>query len=402
MPKFQYQARDKKGQLLSGEVEAIEERGAADLLQSQGYAIISLTPERSESLLDQATTIFRRINQKEIVFFSRQLSVLIDANVPIVQAIETLTKQSENERFQQVLIDVGSEVEGGASLSAALSRHPNVFSELYISLVKAGEVSGNLREVLGYLANQLERDYETRSRVIGAFYYPGFIFAALIVMVIIVFVFVFPQLTELIKQTAVVLPWSTRILIWLTGFLQHFWWLVIVLILFAIVLVRLYIHSDTGRPVYDRLKLRLPLFGKLAREVYLARFARNLATLLRGEIPIIKAMDTVSTVIGNTVYRDIVLEMAHKVETGSPMADVLVNRPEIPSAVVQMVNIGERTGKLDELLTKLADFYEREIDRTLKTLTSFIEPALIVVIGLGVAFVIFSVILPIYQVTLSF
>jgi len=393
---FSYQARDNQGILRTGTVEAASEEAATDVLQNHGLIIIKIYPVGKIDILSKIN-IFARISPKELVLFSRQFSTLIEAKVPIVQALRILQLQVTNHSFQKVISDIAEKVEAGDSLSVAVSNFPDVFSGLYVNLVRSGELSGTLDKSLVYLADQLEKDCDLRSKVVGALTYPAFIIGALVLVGVLMFVYVLPPLVGVLSEAQVELPITTRILIAATNFMQNFWWVVILLVLGGGVAFRIYSRSLGGRYMVDHGKIIIPIFGKMWQKIYMVRFARNLATLIAGGIPIVKALDSVADIIGNTVYRDIVLDASQQVRNGKGIASALVDRDEFPPLVSQMTQIGESTGKLQEVLEKMASFYEKEVEATLKTITTLIEPIIMILIGCAVAIMVAGILLPIYN-----
>ncbi|HYE22046.1 MAG TPA: type II secretion system F family protein [Verrucomicrobiae bacterium] len=393
---YSYQARDAQGALRTGTVEAATVGNASEILHQHGLIIIKILPVTKTDILENIA-LFNRVPMKEIVLFSRQLATLINAKVPIVQALKILELQVSSKRLRQIISEVAVKVESGDSLSVAITNYPQVFSGLYINLVHAGELSGTLDESLLYLANQVEKDYDLRSKVIGALTYPLFIVVALVIVGILMFIYVLPPMVEILQESSVDLPFTTKILITVTNFIQNFWWIVILMALGSIVGFRYYIHTFGGRYFIDWLIIRIPVFGKLVRSIYMARFARNLATLVAGGIPIVKALDAVADIVGNYVYRDIIFDASHQVQNGKSIALAFVDKEEFPPIVSQMVQIGESTGKLQEILEKLASFYEKEVDAVIKVLTTLIEPLIMMLLGLAVAVMVAGILLPIYN-----
>lgn len=393
---YSYQARDNTGVLKTGTVEAGSEVEANDILQQHGLIVIKMAPSNQFDVL-KSITFWDHVSQKELVLFSRQLSTLINAKVPILQALTILRDQISSHKLKTIIGEVMERVKSGDSLSTAMAGYPNVFSGLYINLLRAGELSGTLDESFSYLANQLEKDYDLRSKVIGALTYPAFIVGALVVVGFLMFIYVLPPLIEVLAEAQVDLPFTTVILISVTHFVQSFWWLVLGLLLAAVIGLRLYIRTYSGRNVIDYFKLKVPVFGKLFEKIYMARFARNLSTLIAGGIPIVKALDSVADIVGNQIYREIILEASTQVRNGKSVASALVASPEFPPIVGQMTQIGENTGKLQEILDKLAIFYEKEVENVLKVLTTLIEPMIMIVIGAAVAVMVAGILLPMYN-----
>lgn len=393
---YSYQARDNSGKLKTGTVEAANEAGAYDILQQHGLIVIKILPSNKISILERVR-IFDRVSPKEIVLFSRQLATLINAKVPIVQALNILQSQVSSRKLKLSIGEVSQRVESGDSLSSAISRYPGIFSNLYVNLVRAGELSGTMDESLAYLANQLEKDYDLRSKVVGAMTYPIFILVALVIVGFLMFLYVLPPLMSVLKESSVELPITTKILISTTNIVQGFWWLILIVLVGTVVGVRYFITTPTGRFLFDNIKIRAPIFGKLFQKIYMSRFARNLATLIAGGIPIVKALEAVADIVGNEVYREIIIEAADQVRNGKSIASALTTRAEFPAIVAQMTQIGESTGRLQEILEKLAIFYEKEVEGVLKILTTLLEPIIMMLLGLAVAVMVAGILLPIYN-----
>lgn len=393
---FAYQARDKQGMLRTGTVEARSEVNAFDILQEHGWVVVKVFPSDQFSFFSNITFL-DRISSKDIVLFSRQLATLINAKIPIVQALRIMRLQVSSKKFQEIIDEITEKVESGNSLSSALRVHPKIFSSLYISLVKSGELSGALDESLVYLANQLEKDYDLRSKVIGSLTYPIFIVFALVVVGILMFIYVLPPLVSILQESAVELPFTTRILITVTNLMQNYLWLLLTGFAGAAVGLRFYVRSLAGRHLVDYIKINMPLFGKLFRNIYMSRFARNLATLVAGGIPIVKALEAVADIVGNQIYKDLILDAAQEVRNGKTIASALSGHKEVPVIVTQMTQIGESTGKLREIMDKLAVFYEKEVEGLLRVLTTLIEPLIMIILGLAVAVMVAGILLPIYN-----
>lgn len=393
---FTYQARDNTGRLRTGTVEATNEANAFEILGEHGLIVIKMLPSNKVDILERVQ-FFSRVSPKDIVLFSRELATLINAKVPIVEALKILESQVSSRKLKTVLGEIAQKVESGDSLSSAVSRYPKIFSNLYVNLIRAGELSGTMDESLTFLANQLERDYDLRSKVLGAFAYPAFIVSALVIVGILMFIYVLPPLISVLQASSVELPFTTRILVATTNFMQKFWWIVILLIVGTIVGYRFYISTAPGRYTLDTMKIRMPLMGPLFQKIYMARFARNLSTLIAGGIPIVKSLESVADIVGNVVYKEIILDAAEQVRNGKSIASALTVRSEFPPILSQMTQIGESTGRLQEILEKLATFYEKEVEGVLKVLTTLLEPIIMLILGVAVAIMVAGILLPIYN-----
>jgi type II secretory pathway component PulF len=394
--KFLYQARNKEGEVKRGFVVAVSQSKAEQLLTDNGFIIISLQV-KNESLLERYNFFARHISYKDLVLFSRQLSTLISARVPILQSLRILETQMTNKGLLNIVRSLITSVEGGESFSLALSKHPDTFGNIYVSLVRSGEAAGAVGQALSYLADQLEKDYELRSRVKGAMTYPLFVLLALAVVGVLMFKFVLPKLTAVLEEQGGELPLVSKMLISFTHFFQVYWWLVLLLMAGGVIFIRFYIGTTIGRYQWDRLKIHLPIIGEIFKKIYLARFARNLSTLVAGGIPIIQALKIISDIINNVIYRDILLDAATQVTNGKSISDALMPHPEFPPIVTQMVKVGEQSAQLDSILQKLAVFYEKEVDAKVGTLSTLLEPIIMIILGIGVGALVAGVLLPIYN-----
>ncbi|HYC80071.1 MAG TPA: type II secretion system F family protein, partial [Candidatus Binatia bacterium] len=361
-----------------------------------GLIVIKVVPVRKSTLLEKIN-IFNRISAKEVVMFSRQLATLINAKVPIVSALKILQQQVNSTRLKVIIGEIASKVESGEALSSAIMGYPNIFNDMYVNLVHSAELSGGLDEALGYLADQVEKDYDLRSKIVGAMTYPAFIIFALIVVGFLMFLFVLPPMIDLLQESNVELPITTKILVFITNVMQNYWWLLIILLVGTVGGFKYWISTVSGRYLFDLFKIKMPVFSKLAVDIYMARFARNMSTLIAGGIPIVKSIDSVADIVGNVVYRDILFKASTDVKNGKGIAQSLADQPAFPPIISQMMQIGESTGKLQEILDKLAKFYEKEVEGILKILTTLIEPIIMMMLGLVVAVMVAGVLLPIYN-----
>lgn len=394
--KFKYQARNQEGQIKEGIVVAANSEKAEGLLAENGLIIISLEAKQ-ESLIDRLNPFANSVPRKDVVLVSRQLSTLIAARVPILQGLRILESQVTNKNFILIIRDLIASVENGESFSLALSKHPEAFGSLYISLVKSGEVSGSLDKSLNYLADQLEKDYELRAKVKTALTYPLFVVGSLFAVGGIMFKFVLPKLTGVLEEQGGTLPAVSVALIAVTKFFDQFWWLVLLAIIVAILGIRFYLTTSFGRYQWDAVKIKIPIIGDIFQKIYLARFSRNLSTLVAGGIPIIQALKIVSEIIGNVVYRDLIIDAATKVTNGRGIAESFEGASEFPPILTQMIKVGEQTAQLDEILNKVAQFYEKEVDNKVTTLTTLLEPIIMIMLGLGVGALVAGILLPIYN-----
>jgi len=397
--KFNYQARTKKGEIQAGVVEASSKEAAILLLQKYGLYITYL--ERTEvPFYAREVEIFKRVSRRDIVLFSRQLSIMFASKVSLVEALSTIASQTKNLEFREIILDLSQEVEGGNAFSKALSRHPQIFSSFYISMVKSGEESGKLSESLAYLADHLEKEYYLISKLRGAMIYPSLVIMVTIVVLFLMMFFVIPQLTKVLQESSLPLPIVTRLVIGLSLFLRKWGFFFIGLLAVLIIFVLRYIATSSGKENLDKILLRLPIIGETLKMVYLSRFAENLSTLISGGLPIAQALQTTGEIVGNTVYQKIIFMTRDEVRRGEPISSVLRRYPEaFPPVFCQMTLVGEKTGTLEKTLLNIVYFYQKEVDRSIDNLLSILEPVLIIFLGVIVAGLMAAVLLPLYRIT---
>lgn len=396
--KYKYKARNQAGVMQEGVVEASALSAATGVLQRHNLVVVSIDPIGDKGLVKDISRLWEGVSGKEFVIFSRQMAVMIEAKVPLIAALKGIIEQTDNPYFAGVLSEVLADIDEGKSLSDSLRKHPEVFSELYVNMVQSGEVSGNLQQSLEALADNIEKNYILTQKIKGVLYYPTFILTAFFVVAFLMVTFVIPKLTEMLKETNAKLPITTKILIALGDFMQHYWWAVLLMIFAAVAGLIYYIRTEDGKKEFDVIKLKIPLVGKVLKYVYLARFAENLSTLVRSGIPIVSSLQITGRVVGNIVFENDIAETAEKVKTGGTMSESMVKKKEFPSIMTQMIKVGEDTGKLDVTLDTMAKFYTREADQIVSNLSSIIEPVLIVILGVGVGTLVFSIIIPIYNI----
>ncbi len=400
MPYFRYKAKDENNETSEGMIQAASQDVAAEMLADQNLIILFLVEEKI-GFFERSLKILNRVKIKDLVIFSRQLSVIVSATIPLVQGLKILINQTESPVLKTIISEVADDVEGGAKLSAALSRHPEIFSDFFINIIKSGETSGKLDEVLNYLADQQEKDYDLLAKIRGAMIYPVFIIGSLVAVGTLMMIFVIPQLTAVLSETGVDLPMSTKILISTSNFFSSYWWLLLIILIVAVIIFRVIIRTLPGRRYFDTLKLKLPIFGKLFQKIILVRFSRSLYTLLTGGVALTKSLQIVSEVVGNVVYKEIIKETAAEVEDGNPIATVFLRRKEVPVMVSQMLNLGEKTGRIDDILEKLSNFYDREVNNMVANLVTLLEPLIMMLMGIAVGVLVSAIILPMYNLASS-
>jgi type IV pilus assembly protein PilC len=396
--KYKYKARNQAGEIQEGIVEASTTSNATAVLQQHNLVVVSIQSEKDNGLLAGLSRYWEGVSTKEFVIFSRQLAVMIEAKVPLMTAFKGISEQSTNPYLGKVLAMVLSDIDEGKSLSESLKRHPEVFSNLYVNMIQSGEVSGNLQKALEDLADNIEKNYTLTQKVKGVLYYPAFIMFAFVSVAFIMLTFVIPKLMDILKETNATLPITTKILLLTGDFMQKWWWAVLIAIFLGVGSLIYYLRTEEGKKEFDVISLKTPIVGRVLMYVYLARFSENLGTLVKSGLPIVSALQISAQVIGNSVFERDINEAADKVKSGGTIGEVLGTKPEFPPIMTQMIRVGEETGKLDTTLESMSNFYGREADQIVSNLSSIVEPILIVILGAGVGVLVFSIIVPIYNI----
>lgn len=398
MSEYSYKARNKDGDELSGVVVAPNENIAYGMLRDKNLTIVSLGEKKGIKGFG-SLSFGSPVKAKEIVVFSRQLSVMISSNVPIVRALRVLVKQTDSVGFKTIISDLADEVDGGAKLSSSMAKYPKVFNNFFVQMIKSAETTGRLDEILEYLADQSEKDYDLKAKAKGAMIYPAFIMGAFALVGVGMMMFVLPQITVIFEDSAVELPITTRIFMGISDILIAYWWILLILIIGVTVAVRMAIKTEKGRDIFDKLKIRMPIVGPIFNHLYISRFSRSLSTLLASGVPLTKSLDIVSDLVGNTVYKNITDKTIKEVEAGASITSIFVTSKDIPLMLSQMMSVGEQSGQLDKILIKVADFYARELENSLNNLTALIEPVIMVILGVAVGFLVSAIILPMYNLS---
>lgn len=396
MESFSYIARDiKTGEKIEAEVDAQNEASAARLLSERGLTPIEIKKKQAKSA---NFAFLQRIPTKEKVIFSRQLSTLINAGLPLVQSLSTVKEQTTNNNFQVIIGKLVNEVESGSSLADALTHYPDVFDDVYCSLIAAGEASGTMDKSLERLANQQEKDSELTSKVRGALVYPMIVIVVLIGVVTFMLTTVLPQVQTLYQGLpGARLPLVTRLLLDVSNFITSFWW--VILLGFGLVgfLIFRYIKGSEGRMRFDQFKTHAPLIGPLLMKIYMARFSRTAATLVASGVPMIKMLSTAGRAVGNVHIEAAIIKAAEQVKGGRSLSDALAGDKNFLELVPNMIHIGEQSGSLEGMLSKLADYYEKEVDNQVKSISTIIEPVMMVIVGVIALVMVAAVLLPIYS-----
>jgi type IV pilus assembly protein PilC len=401
MNRFNYKAKDKDGRLVTGEVEAANTSEAAKLVKNKGLYVISIVAKR-DSPFSLIKKLRERITPSDVATFTRQLSTMINAGLPITQALLILRSQSKGS-MQKIVAQILADVEAGESLSASMGKHPKVFTRTYMALVKSGEVGGVMDTVLLRLADTLEKQQEFKGKVKGALIYPAIIILGMFIVSLIMMIFVIPRLTSLYAEFNADLPLPTVILIGISNFFVNYWFIVFFLIGISVYIFGLYRKTSVGKKKTDELLFKVPIFGDLQHQIILTELTRTMSLMVGSGVPILEALNITSEVVGNSVISDALKDAARQVEKGFPIAFSFARHPEaFPFLLSQMIAVGEETGKMEEVLTKISHIFEVESDERVKGLTASIEPLVMVILGLGVGFLVIAVILPIYNLTSQF
>ncbi|HEX3082450.1 MAG TPA: type II secretion system F family protein [Candidatus Saccharimonadia bacterium] len=397
MQSFVYTAyKTESGENVKAEVSAENERSAAKLLMAQGLFPISIENKAESSLLAKSG-FGTRISGKERVIFTRQLSTLINAGLPLTQSLRTVSEQIQNKALHDIVVAIVASVESGTSLSASFAKYPKVFSDVYVSLVAAGEASGSLDKALERIAMQQEKDAAIVGKIRGALIYPIIVLGVIAAVLVFMLTTVLPQVGGLYKDLHKPLPVLTQTLLAISSFITHFWFIVVIAAIGGFFVLRNYIQTESGRAIADNFKLHMPIFGRIYRKVYMARFARTLGTMLSSGIPMLEALRIVKNAIANVHVEAVIEKSMQGVKGGKALSSTLENNETFIRLVPQMIKIGEQSGAIDSMLDRVATYYENEVDEEVKNISTTIEPILMVVLGVTVGGVIAAILLPVYS-----
>lgn len=390
---FSYEAKNSQGKITRGVVDAIDEKSALLALKGDGLFVVRITEKASKNPL---RLFHGSVPLKDKIIFTKQLAIMIRSGLSIVDSLHSLEGESTNKNFQAVTADLAREIEGGRPFSEALLKHPDVFSEIYVNMVKSGEKSGKVDEVLERLTVHLEKDFDVVRKIRGALAYPAFVLVTMVVVIAIIIVYVIPQLRTIFDDSGVELPISTKILIGTSDFLRHYGiYLVVGLVLMTVALIQWHKHKS-GRRFFDKLIVVTPVINSLIRKTYMARFTRTFAALVSSGLPFLEVFKTSGKVLGNIIYEEEIAAMAKKVEDGMQLSEVFKKSSLFPAMIGQLSAVGEKSGNIDEVFESMADFYDREVDAVTSNLSALLEPILMVGIGVGVAAIVMAVLQPIY------
>lgn len=396
--KFNYQARTETGEIRAGTIESSTREGAVLLLQ-QGGLYVTFLEEQGVSIYSKELRFFERITAKDVVSFSRQLAIMFQSRIPLMESLRILASQTKNKSFKDKIFQMSKEVEGGGSFSKVLAGHPKIFSPFFIAMIKAGEAAGSLSDSLSYLADHVEKEYYLSGKIKGAMIYPALVLVVVLIVMFLVVFFVVPNLTKVFETSGQELPWITVLVINITTFLKDWFFLIIGGLVVSIGGLLRYYRTKSGKEKMDAFFLKIPLIGNAIVMISLSRFADNLATLVRGGLPIVTAMEITGDIIGNSSYKKIIMDAREGIKGGENISSILNTRPDLfPPMFSQMVMVGEKTGSLDSTLKNVAVFYEKEFERAMDNTLAAMEPLLILVLGGVVGGIMFSILLPMYKI----
>jgi len=390
---FYYKVKDLKGKVLEGEIEAKDQFEAINKLKLQKYTIISVNQSKRKKIKTG------KVSLKELTIFSRQLSTLVSSSVPIVQSLSILESQIENKNFARVISLIRKDIESGLSISDAMAKYPDVFSELYVSMIRAGEVGGVLDTILDRLATYLESSAALRDKVKSALMYPTIVGSIAVIVTVVLIIFIIPIFKNIFSSFGAELPLITRVVIGASDFLKKYIFHIIVFLGVFFYGIKRYIKTEKGRRQFDYILLKLPIFGIIFKKIAIAKFSRTLGTLVKSGVPILQALETVAKTSGNKVIEEIVLSSMKSVKEGGKIAEPLKKDNIFPPMVTQMISVGEESGSLDTMLFKIADFYDQEVDASVKGLTSMIEPIVMVFMGVVIGFIVIAMFIPMFQMS---
>ena len=397
--KFQFKAISISGNQQEGKIEATTQEKAIEMLQRHKLVVVSIKPVREFISLGKIFSFLHRVKREKIIMFSKELAVMLESGIPLVEALRILYGQEENEYFKEQIYSIASKVDDGMPFSSALAESPNLFSDFYINIVKAGEASGKLQETFLHLSSYMDKQSYINAKLKNAMIYPAVVISGFGVVGVGVMVFVMPQLVSVFEKSGTELPMTTKALVALSDFFQNYLIVIIVVFISFVYLLKSYISTPNGKKVFDSLVLKIPKIKNILQKVYVSRFAGNLSMLIASGIPITDALKISGNIVGNNVYKELIFSSIDEVKIGGSVSYVFEKSDNFPVVVSKMMRIGEKSGQFGKILQDIAFFYEKEIDLAIEGIMALIEPVLIFVLGIGVLIFILSILQPIYGMT---
>ncbi len=398
MIKFEYQARDQTGQLQVGFIEAEDRDSAARRIAADNLYILALAETHKKGAHSAITNIFNQVTQKDIVIFTRQFATLLESDVSLSESLRTLAAQTRNILLKEAIVWMQKDIDAGLSLSQAIGRHENIFTEFYVNMLRSAEATGRVAEVTNFIADYLEKQAILASKVRNALVYPMFLVGFLFIVVIFMSIVVFPQIESVFQELGTELPAMTRALIAFGAFLVNWWWAVLAGGAFTIFSFKDYFKSKEGKVFLDEIMLRIPMFNQILKNMYVARFSDSISVLVKGGVSIVQAIEITARTMGSAIYGEILMIVADEVKNGTFLSQALAKHPKyFPPLVSQMLAVGEQTGKIDVLLRKVSSFYSREVEDLVSGLVEFIQPILMIIVGIVVGILFASILAPIQE-----
>jgi type II secretory pathway component PulF len=399
---FKYKAIENSGKETEGTVDAVNVDVAISSLQRRGLVVSAINSAEKTSFLQSRIALFDHIPMKDVVIFSRQIATLFEAQVSALRAFRLLALESPNQNLRKRLAEVGDDLQAGVPISKALEKHPDVFSNFYVSMVRSGEEAGKLSESFLYLADYLDRTFEVTSKVKNALIYPAFVVITFTAVMILMLTVVIPKISQIILESGQTPPIYTQIVLSISAFFVNYGAFILIALIFGAFLLFRYAQTPAGKESLSQFKLSLPFIGTLYKKLYLSRIADNFSTMLASRIPILRAIEITASIVDNRIYEEVLQVAALKVKAGAPLSEALSGNDEIPGIMIAMFKVGEESGELVKILETMSRFYSREVTSSIDTIVSLIEPALIVFLGVGVGVLLAAVLIPIYNISSSF
>lgn len=396
---FKYEAVTNIGEKKVGTVDAVSQELAIAAVQRRGLIVSSIKEyDLKKNIFNIEFFGLKSIKMKDIVIMSRQLSTLFESQVAALKAFNLLAENTENKTLSKIMNEVAEDIKGGVYISQALAKHKEVFSDFYVNMVKSGEESGKLTQTFSYLADYLDRQYQLTSKTKNALIYPGFVIGVFILVMTMMFTFIIPKLTAIINESGTEIPFFTKIIMGISSLFVHYGVFLLVAVIIFVIFLIYFSRTPNGKMYFDQLKISFPIFRNIYSKLYLSRISDNMDTMLSSSIPIIRAIELTSSVVGNRVFEEILKDVAEKVKSGSSLSDAFAHHREIPAIMSGMIRVGEETGSIGSILKTLGHFYSREVNEAVDTLVSLIEPIMIIILGLGVGVLMASILMPIYNI----
>lgn len=396
---FKYKVIDSEGLQKNGEIDAINVDVAISSLQRRGFVVVSVDNATKVPFFEKKISFFDKVSNKDVVILSRQIATLFDAQVSALKIFNLLAVETENPVLRAKLAEISSDLKAGNSVSKSMEKHPDVFSDFYINMVRSGEESGKLEQTFLYLADYLDRSYELTSKAKNALAYPIFIVFTFVAVMVLMLTTVIPKISSIIAESGQIMPFYTRVVITISNLLINYGIFLIILLIIGGFFVWKYTKTEAGKLYFSRLKISIPFIGTLYRKLYLSRISDNMHTMLASGISMVRSIEVTGSVVGNKVYEDIIKEAAESIKAGKSVSESFSKNEEIPNIMVQMMRVGEETGELGNILKTLSNFYRREVVNAVDTLVSLIEPVMIVMLAVGVGLLLASVLIPIYNIS---